>query len=129
MHFFFLPTYARWFKRHPRLRMCSAVFAAAFLGNMYYHILKSPSLLRGDWAAVWAGFGPRLVYCFALALGIYVSMRREQRRPRGRVRPPLRRAAAIFGVWTFFAFIHLWAHGSQTYGQRLQFLLGLFGLG
>lgn len=129
VHFFFFPTFTRYFKQRPRLRLCAAVFAAAFFGNMYYHVIKAPSFLRGDWAAVWAGFNPRLVYCFLLALGIWISMQREQRRPRGFARPPLRRALAIFGVWTFFAFIHLWARGSQPHGQRLHFLLGLFGLG
>lgn len=129
VHFFFFPTFTRYFKQSPRLRLCTAVFAAAFFGNMYYHVIKAPSFLRGDWAAVWAGFSPRLVYCFFLALGIWLSMQREQRRPRGFVRPPVRRALAIFSVWTFFAFIHLWARGSQPHGQRLHFLLGLFGLG
>lgn len=129
VHFFFFPTFTRYFKQRPRLRLGAAVFAAAFFGNMYYHVIKAPSFLRGDWAAVWAAFGPRLVYCFALALGIWLSMEREQRRPRGWVRPPLRRAMAICSVWTFFAFIHLWAHGNQPPARRLQFLLGLFGLG
>jgi hypothetical protein len=129
VHFFFFPTFTRHFKRQPRLRMGAAVFAAAFFGNLYYHVIKAPAFLRGDWAAVWAQFNPRLLYCFALALGIFLSMQREQRRPRTVVRPPVRRALAIFSVWTFFAFIHLWARGNLTHGQRLHFLLGLFGLG
>lgn len=129
VHFFFFPTFTRYFKQSPRLRLFAAVFAAAFLGNMYYHVIKSPVFLQGDWAGVWSNFNPRLVYCFALALGIGLSMQREQQRPRGWVRPPARRALAIFSVWTFFAFIHLWARGQATPGQRLHFLLGLFGLG
>jgi hypothetical protein len=129
VNFFFFPTFTRYFKRSPRLRVFAAVFAAAFFGNMYYHVVKATSFMLGDPAKVWADFNPRLAYCFALALGIYISMRREQRRPKGVVRSPARRALAIFGVWTFFAFIHLWARSTMTHAQRFHFLLGLFGLG
>jgi hypothetical protein len=128
VNFFFFPVFTRYFKQSPRLRMCVAVFAAAFFGNMYYHVIKSEPFFQGDWPALWKAFNPRLVYCFALALGIYISMRREQLRPKGAVRTPFRRAVAIFGVWTFFAFIHLWAKGVMTHAQRFHFLLGLFGL-
>jgi hypothetical protein len=129
VNFFFFPTFTRYFKQSPRLRVFAAVFAAAFFGNLYYHIIKSDAFTAGQWAGVWAGFNSRLVYCFALALGIFISMQREQRRPRGAIRPPARRALAIFGVWTFFAFIRLWHTGGVTHGQRFHFLLGLFGLG
>jgi len=129
VQFFFFPTFTRYFKQSPRLRMCAAVFAAAFFGNMYYHIIKTPVFMKGDWVGVWEAFNPRLVYCFALALGIYISMLREQRRATGAHRSSARRIMAIFGVWTFFAFIHLWAKDRMTHGQRFHFLLGLFGLG
>lgn len=128
VNFFFFPTFTRYFKQSPRLRLVVAVFAAACFGNMYYHVIKAPALMLGHWAAVWAEFNPRLLYCFVLALGIYISMQREQRRPKAVRRPLARRALAIFGVWTFFALIHLWASGSMTHAQRFHFLLGLFGL-
>lgn len=129
VNFFFFPTFTRHFKQSPRWRVFTAVFAAAFFGNMYYHVIKVPSFMLGNWAKLWAEFNPRLLYCFALALGIFISMQREQRRAKSAARGPGRRALAIFGVWTFFAFIHLWAKGSMTHAQRFHFLLGLFGLG
>ncbi len=129
VNFFFFPMFTRYFKSHPRLRVAAAVFAAAGFGNMYYHVIKAPALMQGQWAAVWAEFNPRLLYCLALALGIYISMQREQRRPKANHRPPGRRALAMFGVWTFFSVIHLWASGTMTHTQRFHFLLGLFGLG
>ena len=49
VNFFFFPTFTRYFKRNPRLRMFAAVFAAAFVGNMYYHVIEDESLVRGDW--------------------------------------------------------------------------------
>lgn len=128
--FFFFPMFTRYFKRSPRLRMAAAVFAAAFFGNMYYHVIKFPAFVRGDWASLWMEFNPRLLYCFLLALGIVISMQREQRRPKSATpRRWPRRAVAIFGVWTYFAFIHLWAKGGLTHTQRFNFVLGLFGLG
>lgn len=130
VHFFFFPVFTRYFKQNARLRMAAAVFAAAFFGNMYYHLIKAKTFLRGDWAEVWAQFNPRLIYCFVLALGIFISMQREQKRMKcGTPRSRPRRTLAIFGVWTFFAFIHLWARSGPTHAQRFHFVLGLFGFG
>jgi hypothetical protein len=127
VHFFFFPTFARHFKRKPRLRLLAAVLASAFLGNLYYHAIQNAALVRGDWEEMGRMLAPRANYCFLLALGIYVSMRREQRRPanRGPRRWP-RRALAIFGVWTFFAFINVFHDGDPTLRARFDFLLGLF---
>ncbi len=128
--FFFFPTFVRCFKQHPRMRLLAAVFASACLGNLYYHVIQDESLVRGDWEQLSRTMIPRANYCFLLACGIYVSMRREQRQTGMRaVRPWPRRLLAIFGVWTFFAFIRLFHHGDPTFQMRLDFLLGLFGTG
>lgn len=128
VNFFFLPTFVRYFRRSPRMRLFTAVFASAFFGNVYYHAIQGHSLVRGDWTALTEMLLPRLGYCFLLALGIYVSMLREKQRSRARPsRPWPRRALAIFGVWTFFAFISLWHHGAQSFHARFRFLLGLIG--
>ena len=131
VNFFFFPTFTRYFKTHPRLRLLAAVFAAALFGNMYYHVIDSAPLIRGDWPGLWTRFNARLCYCFMLALGIYISMRRESSRDRGA--PPRslpRRVLAIFGVWTFFAIIHIWAKREPVSAlERLKFFLGLWGIG
>lgn len=127
---FFLPVFTRWFRRNPELRLCAAVFAAAFLGNLYYHVIKSVPLVRGDWTALAVMFNPRLTYCFLLAAGIWLSMRRQQRRPATAApRTAPRRALAILGVWTFFAVIHVWHRGEATFGERVGFVTNLVGLG
>lgn len=129
LSFFFFPIFVRYFKRSPRIRLFAAVFASAFLGNLYYHLIQDESLARGDWEAMREMLIPRASYCFLLAAGIYVSMQRERLRPRTlTARPWPRRALAIFGVWTFFAFIHLFHLGVPTLSSRLGFVKGLFGI-
>lgn len=129
--FFFLPTFARRFKSWPRLRLFAAVFAAAFVGNMYYHVLMSEThLVEADAAALWNGYNSRLFYCLLLAAGIFLSMLREQRRAGSGVAPgPLRRVVKIAGVWTFFAIVFIWnAKGGADFSTRCEFFLSLFGL-
>ena len=132
VNFFFYPTFARYFKGRPRVRLVAAVFAAAFAGNIYYHclILKGP-LVRGSLTEVWAAMQSRLFYSFLLAAGIGVSMLREQ--ARARQKKPTRgmgqQITAIFLVWTFFAIIHIWGRDDPVpFAARCKFFLGLFGL-
>jgi len=68
------------------------------------------------------------VYCFLLAVGISVSMLRQQARTGAPPRTLGRRAVAIFGVWTFYALIHLWTGGTTPIGDRARFVASLFGL-
>ncbi len=130
--FFFFPTFVRHFRTSPRLRMIAATFAAAFVGNMYYHALNQDGLvLHGDVAAAWRALRPRLLYCLLLAVGISVSMLREQRR-RGTATVPrdgLARGLRIAGVWTFFAVIHIWSIGANaSFTHRTRFFFMLLGL-
>ena len=130
--FFFFPAFASFSRMPPTIRLAVAVFAAAFLGNLYYHLLcEEHLLLQQDMRGLWLALGPRMLYCFLLALGIFVSMRREQGRAgRPRTRGPWRRAASIFGVWTFFAIIHVWSFPAKVgVMQRTQFFMSLLGLG
>ena len=133
--FFFFPTYVRYLKRWPKLRILAAVFVAAFAGNMYHHVLKAKKILvAGELAELWMMLNPRLVYCFLLALGIYFAMLREQKR-RGKdtqsktVTPTLGRFSRIAGVWTFYSIIHIWnLKGTATIAERNGLFLSLFGL-
>lgn len=133
VEFFFFPTYVRRFRHHPRLRILAATLAAAGLGNLYYHLLQNDAfLLTLDWAGLRPWLEARSFYCLALALGIYVSMRREQGRRGATAATPASmptRIRRIAGVWTFFALISIWADaGAATFGQRVDFFLSLFGL-
>ena len=118
----------------PWLRTFLAIFAAAFVGNIYYHLIQQVDLLAiGDFADLWRVLHARIFYCFLLATGICISMLREQRR-RGRSANDrtrvTRRIVRIAGVWTFYSVIHIWgvAGGTATFGQRIHFFLSLLAL-
>jgi hypothetical protein len=135
VEFFFYPTYLRYFRTWPKLRMFAAVFAAAFVGNMYYHFIQGiEALASGEFLDVWEGLSPRMLYCLPLALGIYFSMLRQQKR-RGHIEQPdsamesLRRLRRIAGVWTFFSLINYWNLKTDlSILERVRFFLTLFGL-
>jgi hypothetical protein len=134
VEFFFLPTYLRVFRNRPMLRIVVAVFAAAFFGNMYYHLLQAKHpLIAADFRHLWWLLGARLIYCLMLAAGISVSMLRQQRlRARvgdlGRPRGGVRRLGRIAGVWTFFAIINYWnVLAGVTIPQRARSFLSIFG--
>jgi hypothetical protein len=133
MECFFLPTYARYFRNSPRLRVVAAVFTAAFAGNMYYHLLQHREpLVLAEWNRLWSLLGARLIYCGLLAAGIAISMLRQQRqRNRSQVVPagPAHCFRRIAGVWTFFAVINFWnVLGRLTIGERARLFFSLFGL-
>jgi hypothetical protein len=130
--FFFYPTYLRLRGLSPAARMFAAVFAAAFVGNMYHHILIKPEhLIHFDLAQLWGTWSPRLVYCFLLALGIWVSMLRQQKlRAAGETTGYVVRLRRIAGVWTFFSIIQIWnvKHAGVGILDCTAFFLSLFGL-
>jgi hypothetical protein len=72
----------------------------------------------------------RFFYCFLLAIGIYVSMLREQRRGgQGPAAGGVARILRIFGVWTFFSLIFIWnVRNGADFSTRVEFFLSLFGL-
>ena len=136
--FFFFPTYLRYFRSSPNLRMFVAVFMAVFVGNMYYHFLmKTNDLLAMDVANIWHLLSPRLVYCFFLTMGIYFSLLHQQKRRgtlmRSGVSPMMvrfRQLQRIVVVWTFYSMIHIWNLSSKhiEFQARSEFFLSLFGL-
>jgi hypothetical protein len=131
VEFFFYPAYLRMTSLNPALRLFVAVFAAAFLGNMYFHVLNDfEPVIRFDFATVWVNWGPRLIYCFLLALGIWISMLREQkRRAAGSAMSKLRVFGKIAGVWTFYAAIQIWNVRAPDIGfaERFRFAVSLLG--
>ncbi len=134
VEFFFFPTYLRYFRTRPWLRMFTAIFAAAFVGNMYYQLLRNAdALVTADFAKIWQDLGPRLLYCALLSIGIFVSMVRQKKRRGSRTESGagvsgFRRLVRIAGVWTFYGIIHIWNLRSDdlTFIERTDFFLSLF---
>jgi len=128
---FFYPTFMGWFRKNPVLRLFAAVFMAAFVGNMYYHLIKMPGrLAMGNFQELWDLLHPRLFYCFLLSMGIFLSMLREQKNPgRARSGGHARQGIAIFGVWTFFSVISIWNQkNAGSFIEVTRFFFGILGI-
>jgi hypothetical protein len=110
--FFFFPTYLRYFKKWPRLRIFFATVAAAGFGNYIYHFLHYDRNIYefGLWKA-FLDYHPYAVYTTFLALGIGISQLRahgaKKARPTG-----LRKFAAIMAVMLFFCLMSVFDEGS-----------------
>jgi hypothetical protein len=133
VEFFFYPTFLATSRYSQRTRMFLAIMAAAAVGNLYYHLIRDfTEYVAVDAYHTWNKIAGRATYSLFLALGIFVSMVREQgRRGRKSAAPSgLRQLRAIAGVWVFFGVLHVWSVGSSTFGfdQRLRFSLGLVGI-
>jgi hypothetical protein len=127
---YFYPTYLRWLKHHPRLRIAFATFMAAGVGNFFYHFVRDNhrvaelGLLEALARSQTYGF-----YCLVLAGGIILSQLRARKPPadagwlRGQVLPSL-------GVAVFFCFLSFFdgPGGHAALGQHFEFLLQVLGV-
>ena len=128
--FFFYPTFTRCSWASPKVRLFLAVFAAACVGNMYFVMMWEVNyMLDFNLDKIWTSWGSRTVYCFLLALGIWISMLRQQR-----IR---RNEQAELGIWlharksflvcSFYAIVHIWNVSESNLGpiERVQWLGGV----
>jgi hypothetical protein len=106
--FFFYPTYLRYFKSYPRLRLFAATFAAAGLGNFIYHFLRDYGYVyRFGLFEALRLYSSYAIYSLILGAAIALSQLRILSR-KGRPEPGgLRRYAAIGGVLTFYFLISI----------------------
>ena len=127
---FFMPTFFRMFKTHPRLRMFFATFMAAGVGNALWHF--SRNILEVATAGpvnAFASYTSYVFYALILAAGVAASQVRANRG----IRPPSSpagRAWSFAFVWSFIICIHVFGDGSRvhTLAQRLKFMVSLFGV-
>ena len=127
---FFVPTFFKVFRRHPRLRMFFATFMAAGVGNALWHFLRDIDLVaRVGLAAALETYASYAFYCLVLAVGVGLSQ--------VRVNMGIRPAATLFGrlysflfVWSFVVCLHVFSDGSRNHslGERISFLASLFGV-
>lgn len=128
--FFFIPTFFKVFKKHPRLRMFFATFMAAGVGNAIWHFLRDIHLVaQQGLAPALTSYTSYLFYCVVLATGVGLS----QVRANLGIRPNdshLGRLYSFVFVWSFVICLHLFSDGSRqhTLAERLQFFTSLFGI-
>jgi hypothetical protein len=129
--FFFYPTFFRWLKRRPRLRLAAATFAAAGFGNMFFHFIRDIGYVAtlGMWQAL-LRFQVYAFYCFVLSAGIVVSQLRNKARRKTELwfRSPLFQR---FGVVLFYCLLEIFddTGRSRPVTTHFAFLLHLFGIG
>jgi len=129
VEFFYYPTFFRYFKRHRRLRVVAATFAAATFGNMFFHFTRDwwmiPSVGLGN-ACI--NFQVYAFYCVVLGAALSVSQLRRQRAPRsGFIRGRLLPATWVV---LFYCLLDIFGSTERNYPLTEHFrLLGhLFGI-
>jgi hypothetical protein len=129
VEFFFFPTYVRYFKRHRRLRLAAATFAAATLGNLVYHFCRDSEYVfeMGFWPAL-AGLQVYAFYALVLGGAIAVSQLRGKRAPE--TLPLYRRAMSSAGVIGFYCLLEIFDDEGRGHLLRthLAFFVHLFAL-
>jgi hypothetical protein len=128
--FFFIPTFFKVFRNHPRLRMFFATFMAAGVGNAIWHFTRDIDLVAtlGPTAAL-ETYTSYAFYCLVLATGVGLS----QVRASMGIRPSptlLGRLYSFLFVWSFVVCMHVFSDESRdhTLYERLSFLVSLFGV-
>jgi D-alanyl-lipoteichoic acid acyltransferase DltB (MBOAT superfamily) len=106
---FFYPTFLRYFKKRPRLRVFFATFMAAGVGNAIFHFFRQLDLLftMGVRRAT-VGFTSYIVYCVVLATAIGVSQARTGAGSSPAVQPATvaSRVKAFVCVWGLVVLLH-----------------------
>ncbi len=129
VEFFFFPTYVRYFKRHRRLRLAAATFAAATLGNLVYHFCRDSEYVydMGFWPAL-AGLQVYAFYALVLGGAIAVSQLRGKRAPE--TLPLHRRVLSSAGVIGFYCLLEIFDYEGRGHSLRthLAFFVHLFAL-
>ncbi|HKW98062.1 MAG TPA: hypothetical protein VJN43_10020 [Bryobacteraceae bacterium] len=128
---FFYPTFLRYFRNYPRVRMVTATMAAACAGNAIFHFLRDISFVAEmGWRRAIAGFQTYLFYTFILGVGIAISQLRAKRKDDPSHSWFRRRLVPVLGVAGFYCFIHIFDDTSRTYGllEHFVFVGRLFGL-
>jgi hypothetical protein len=128
--FFFFPVYLQQSTRRPKVRMAVAIFAAACLGNSFYHFTRDlPFIQReGLWATI-VSFQSFFFYTVVLAIALIVSrLRKRKRRLVGLFRGAL---CPALSVCFFFCLLTIFAVLDHRFPLivNLRFLGHLFFIG
>ncbi len=126
---FFYPFFLSYFKKHHKLRLVGAIFAAACFGNAFYHFVRDLGFIQkfGLREAL-ISYQVYLFYCFLLAAAISVSQLRHRKpAPSGFIRGQL---WPSFLVLLFFCLLDVFGSTERNYplSEYFRFIGRLFNL-
>ncbi len=127
VHVYFYPTYIRYFKGHPRLRLAFATLMAAGVGNFIFHFMENYSVVRLGLLDALISAQTYAFYCGVLAAGIIISQLRA-RKPDLGAGWLRRQFMPSLGVAAFFCFLSFF-DGTQQHvslKQHFEFLFKVF---
>ena len=126
--FFFYPTYLRYLKKWPRVRLFTATVAAAGLGNWLFHFLRDQELVfrHGFWRALWL-YHSYAVYALILGTAIGVSQLRSQAK-KGKFPVGAARIRAFMVIMLFYILISSFEEPNTRHGvaDYAKYCCGLF---
>lgn len=131
--FFFYPTFFRFFKKYPNIRMFTATVAAAGLGNAIYHFIFHTShvIQYGFWQAI-VDFQGYIFYCLVLSTAIGISQIRNRHRDKKTYTGlwKTNKFISSFSVTGFYCILSIFGglkHPLPLH-DSIGFLLSLFGI-
>jgi hypothetical protein len=105
VEFFFMPTFLRYFKTRPKLRVAFATFMAAGVGNWLFHFIRDiAAVAEVGWQSYLAGFSTYAFYCLVLSAGIAASHLRKRAPREGLLRG---KVIPVFCVGAFFCLLQV----------------------
>jgi hypothetical protein len=127
VEFFFYPTFFRYFKNRPHLRMYTATMAAAFFGNFLFHFM------RDIWFVVELGFFEAMVafhsyfiYSFLLGNMIFLSQWHQEKVSQREIGPVSRFLAPV-RVLGFYCLLTIFVDfRRESISDNMAFFLSLF---
>jgi len=129
VHVYFYPTYLRWFKRHPELRIAFATFMAAGVGNFFLHfVLNNDKIVQHGLFGALLRMEAYAFYCAVLVAGIVISQLNAHQ-PDPQAGWWRRQLLPSLGVAAFFCFLSFF-DGIRPASLRLHFdfLFKVFGV-
>jgi hypothetical protein len=131
--FFFFPTYLRYFKHHPKLRLFAATLAAAGVGNFLFHFLRdSEYVLRWGFGGALRLYASYAVYAMILGTVIALSQMRvlahTSHKKDAPAAPIYRRVLAVGAVLVFYCMISAFEEPNvhHNLGDYVGYLMYLF---
>lgn len=128
--FFFYPTFQRFFKNYPRLRLAFATVMAAFVGNILFDLISdSPGFAINGFMNTIDNFYSYTIYAGALTAGLIWSQL-AQRRTTAKDGWLRHDVVPRVQVILFFALLQVFdnTEGIVPVGDRVSFLVSLFGV-